>query len=369
MNASSSEIAIDGRHHKSITSDALGFYEHYWEKGSQPSTHSQQRFKNILDALFPDGLKNRKILEIGVGGEGGMIFHLKKDNTVLGLDASEAARANCRQLGLEILIHNLDKQPLPFNDHDFDVIFAMEIFEHFAAPQIVIEELKRVLKPNGLCIISIPHPLTHHWPRLFYPSLFKQVAFKEFLMINDFEIMTVLRLGQHLYERYFQDESEHYWSRIFLGRKLTDQDSDVYLRNGNHFWNRKDGNGIRLRPMEAIDSFRRSHELNRCAVEPRFMLVRSLVYRLICGEKEEFESHFNWLTEVIKNKETNINLRAKALYHFAMMFLDLQKAGSSTIHQHNFEAAIKMLKQCGALGTDYAKRVEHEWSRSCPQYG
>lgn len=77
MNDQSSFMSIDGSHHSAFSTDALAFYEKYWLSGTQVSAQSQKRYKFIVNALFPEGLRNKRILELGVGGEGGIIHHLK----------------------------------------------------------------------------------------------------------------------------------------------------------------------------------------------------------------------------------------------------------------------------------------------------
>ncbi|MBI3032849.1 glycosyltransferase [Candidatus Woesearchaeota archaeon] len=45
---------------------------------------------------------------------------------------------------------------MPFKDNHFDVIVAMEIFEHIDEPEKAISEVKRCLKKNGIFIMSSP---------------------------------------------------------------------------------------------------------------------------------------------------------------------------------------------------------------------
>ena len=43
---------------------------------------------------------------------------------------------------------------LPFKDGSYEVIMCSEIFEHLLEPQKAIEEIKRVLKPGGILILT-----------------------------------------------------------------------------------------------------------------------------------------------------------------------------------------------------------------------
>jgi len=49
------------------------------------------------------------------------------------------------------------EQPLPFAEASFDVISCLEGIEHIINPDRLIKELSRVLRPNGLVILSLPN--------------------------------------------------------------------------------------------------------------------------------------------------------------------------------------------------------------------
>ncbi|MGD8781281.1 MAG: class I SAM-dependent methyltransferase [Ignavibacteria bacterium] len=171
---------------KDINSDSDDFYKNYWTEENKIKPFHFKKNEKLLNHFFEDKIVNKKILEIGVGGEGGIIISLRDNNEVTGVDVSDSAIKNCRKFGLNIEKYNLDTDNLEFDDCVFDIVFAFEVFEHFSNPQHAIEEIYRVLKPNGLLLIGIPTTLTYHWPRLFYPSLFEKENFKDFLLINGF---------------------------------------------------------------------------------------------------------------------------------------------------------------------------------------
>lgn len=45
---------------------------------------------------------------------------------------------------------------LPFESESFDVVLCLSVLEHLETPQKAIEEMKRVLKPGGRIIVSVP---------------------------------------------------------------------------------------------------------------------------------------------------------------------------------------------------------------------
>jgi SAM-dependent methyltransferase len=58
------------------------------------------------------------------------------------------------------VINNLSR--LPFADNLFDVVICAQVLEHVAEPQQVINEMGRVLKPNGRLYLTAPQSWCQH---------------------------------------------------------------------------------------------------------------------------------------------------------------------------------------------------------------
>jgi SAM-dependent methyltransferase len=77
---------------------------------------------------------------------------------------------NCEFYGLDIVKackmphfvqQDLNKNTqLPFRSNFFDIIFAFEVLEHLCFPEEIINEIKRVIKPDGIILISLPNDCT-----------------------------------------------------------------------------------------------------------------------------------------------------------------------------------------------------------------
>ena len=97
---------------------------------------------------------NQKILDLG-GGKGILKPYLKEIDKYKSLD--------------RITGYNLDSGLLPEEDDSYDVVVASYILEHVLNPFKLLEEAKRVLKPNGTLIIVYQQgrSLTHFLSDLF----------------------------------------------------------------------------------------------------------------------------------------------------------------------------------------------------------
>ncbi len=52
---------------------------------------------------------------------------------------------------------SVDGQTLPFPDAQFDFVCSNHVLEHVFETEKLVREFRRVLKPDGLCIISVPN--------------------------------------------------------------------------------------------------------------------------------------------------------------------------------------------------------------------
>jgi SAM-dependent methyltransferase len=68
----------------------------------------------------------------------------------------------------EILIHDISTG-LPFPDGTFDYVFMIEVLEHAPHPFATASEVRRVLKPGGTWVVSVPNP--YHFKELIWNAL------------------------------------------------------------------------------------------------------------------------------------------------------------------------------------------------------
>lgn len=77
-------------------------------------------------------------------------------NAVIGVDVDRDALAEASKLGIETRWADVE-QPLPLADASFDVVVAGELLEHVRDPAAVVDEARRLLRPTGVFVGSVPN--------------------------------------------------------------------------------------------------------------------------------------------------------------------------------------------------------------------
>lgn len=159
----------------------------------------QQRYE-----FFAPQCRGLKVLDAACGvGYGTRILREQGASCVVGIDlAYDAVNYAASHYGaacVSFLAGNV--QELPFDSHIFDIVLSFETLEHVPHPAVFLDQVKRVLKPNGLFICSTPNkefvPLAGKKPHNPYHT--SEMTLDEFkaLVGQRFEIM----------EQYFQSHS------------------------------------------------------------------------------------------------------------------------------------------------------------------
>jgi SAM-dependent methyltransferase len=304
------------------TSNAKDFYREYWHVGRGVSETTTLRNQAFLKAFFQTPPIGRRILELGIGGEGGLVLDLKDTNDVHGLDASASAVEGSTRLGIRTQLFDADRNAIPYPADDFDIVMAFEMMEHLSNPQFAIEEIRRVLKPGGMLIVSTPSSYTHHWPRFFYPSLIARDGFRNFLLANRLWVAQELGFGENRYAAIVTDPRDRAWSDIWICENAR---GDVHrlVEMGWHLLNQKDSNGVRIFPMESIDLLRAAVELDPLHIEALGGLALGLVYRVLNNELTEFSETIQRLEAAVDSGKMDAALAAS--FRLVMVHAELAR--------------------------------------------
>lgn len=117
-----------------------------------------RRFLEVAK-IIEDG--DGKILDVGCadGTFTKVIFDRAKPERIVGIDVLEASvsfakKRFAKKQGLSFRV--ADAHKLPFKSREFDAVFCLEAMEHVENPNLVISEIRRVLKDSGYLIVLVP---------------------------------------------------------------------------------------------------------------------------------------------------------------------------------------------------------------------
>jgi len=151
--------------------------------------------KQHIDNLGITGKTAIKILDVGCGD--GVLLYLIKDKLVnynlelYGIDSTEDALQMAKSKNIHTTFTKTDVYHLTFPDNFFDIVISSDVIEHVNHADVMLLEIKRVLRPKGKAIISTPiryteEPLDKMHFHEFFPLEYKN------LMVNYFTDVSVV---------------------------------------------------------------------------------------------------------------------------------------------------------------------------------
>ncbi len=106
--------------------------------------------------LFQEAIgQGRRVLDLGCRS-GALTRHFLEGNDVVGIDIDRAALAKAEQLGVTPVVADVD-EPLPMDGETFDAVVTGELLEHVRFPRALVAEVRRVLRPGGVFVGSVPN--------------------------------------------------------------------------------------------------------------------------------------------------------------------------------------------------------------------
>ena len=155
------------------------------------------RYNSICDLV-----KGKIVLDIACGTGYGSALLAQKAEKVYGVDISQETIDYCNE---NYKMHNLkyiqgSVSDIPFEDNSIDVIVSFETIEHVTdmLQEEFRKEIKRVLKDDGLLIISTPDKKIYSdipkYNNEFHMKEFYRDEFKEFLD-KDFKYVKLFNQG------------------------------------------------------------------------------------------------------------------------------------------------------------------------------
>lgn len=137
------------------------YYDRYWsEEGFNPEQMLSASLCSLLERSVRPSYDS---IDVGCGEGGGASRWLNTHTaSYVGVDVSNRAVEAARNAGLNAVTIE-DASRLPYGEASFDVAICFEVCEHLLDPHLAVSEILRVLRPEGLLIVTVPN--VAHWRR------------------------------------------------------------------------------------------------------------------------------------------------------------------------------------------------------------
>ncbi len=165
--------------------------------------------RDLIISHMPSSSGKLKVLEVGTGPGRLSAEIVKRNVDFTGIDISKEMLRACRKrVGPEpILIQHDAGKGLPFPDSSFDYIYSLRVLKYVGDLPMVLKEVHRTLKDDGIFLFSMPNKLSinmlHMRQHVEYQR-FTMGGLKEVLKKYDLitkEIIGGPRLPEYLYQR------------------------------------------------------------------------------------------------------------------------------------------------------------------------
>lgn len=112
------------------------------------------RYQSVIPLV-----KGKKVLDVASGTGYGSQLIAQYADVVDGLDYSEQAVKYAQEHfpAKNLTYAQGDAQAMPYDDKSFDVVVSLETIEHLPQPEKFVSEVKRILKPDGVFVVSTPN--------------------------------------------------------------------------------------------------------------------------------------------------------------------------------------------------------------------
>jgi SAM-dependent methyltransferase len=122
-----------------------------WFAKVEDNRYAKEPFIHAVAQFTRHG--GKRVLEIGVGAGTDHLQWARAGCRCYGIDLTDVAiattRAHLALHGFESDLRRADAEALPFPDGDFDLVWSWGVIHHSAAPEKVVAEIHRVLRPGG----------------------------------------------------------------------------------------------------------------------------------------------------------------------------------------------------------------------------
>lgn len=259
-------------------------------------------------------VSDKKVLDAACGSGYGSFELSKNAKEVFGLDISEETIKYAKETfcadNLNYIIASVTE--LPFDDNSFDVVVSFETIEHISEEQqhLFLKETKRVLKKDGILIISTPDKL-YYSDKWNYTNEFHIKEFYE----NEFQLFL---------NNYFKYIKPHYQAQEICSL-IQCIDSDVLNIVANRLLN----HGKYIITICSDNNIKREWRLESISIENHSM--DQLIQRVM-ELQEQVAEQTNWA--ITLNKD--VQIRDTMIRNFQEEIKGLRQENASKLFIKNW---------------------------------
>lgn len=131
---------------------------------------------------------NGKLLDVGCGSKPYKKYFTSIESYIgLEINSEKARKRNVTDF-------YYDGRHFPFADKTFDILLCNQVLEHVFNPDIFLQEINRVLQPNGKLLLTVPFVWDEHEQPFDY-ARYSSFGLKSLLEKAGFEILEHRKLG------------------------------------------------------------------------------------------------------------------------------------------------------------------------------
>lgn len=168
----------------------------FTDKFGTTPIHPQFIIKKYEKEVITDNLRFLKgsLIDVGCGTQPYKKIISKYVSTYISVDHPQISKMYPTENKPDLLA---SAEKIPFKDGSFDTVLLLQVIEHLKKPEIALIETYRILKKNGIVIISVPfmYPL-HDEPNDYFR--FTHYALKQLLKNSNLRILKLYPQGNFL---------------------------------------------------------------------------------------------------------------------------------------------------------------------------
>lgn len=152
-----------------------------WHRGEFANSYYSYHYRRFTTHIYSllDLADNQKVLIIGCGFgfDEKNIKMLFPNTSIWSIDISEEMIKRAKNSKSPSSFSLAMAEKLPFPDNCFDRILAREVIEHVISPNLMLKNMERVLKNNGIAVVTTENEEsygpTNYYDQVIRPRLYK----------------------------------------------------------------------------------------------------------------------------------------------------------------------------------------------------